>query len=332
MTGHYWQEGGVAATWAAGGVMTTAEAILVLDADAEAIVAELTARRPGHYLAVSSPELPLPQSTTVCLGSPGHVLAAAPRLPALRWVQSTWAGTAPLLPLLEQRPQLRLTGVKGIFGPLMAQYVFGWLAVLERRLFDYREQQKQRLWRQLPESGTGLRHMVVLGTGSIGSHLARTAVHFGFRVSGVSRSGQPVADFDRVQPVTEIEQAVAGAEVLLSVLPDTPASRDLIDVRILGALAPGAIVINVGRGSVLVEADLLAALASGQLSAAVLDVFREEPLPAAHPFWTAPNLYLTPHVAAVTPAAALAELFLDNLSRYQAGEPLAHEVDAARGY
>lgn len=306
--------------------------ILVLDADAALIVAELQARRPGDYLAVSSPEDMEASESTICLGSPGHVMAAASKLSALRWVQSSWAGTAPLLPLLRARPELQVTGVKGIFGPLMAEYVFGWIAALERRLFDYRDQQRQGLWRQLPERRSAGRHMAIIGVGSIGRHLAAVAQAFGLTVTGVSRSGAAVAGIERVFPVTAVREAVAEADYLLSVVPDTPDTRDLIDAQLLSALAPAALFINVGRGSAVVEADLIEALGSGTLSAAVLDVFREEPLPPEHPFWTTPNLHITPHVAAVTEAPALAELFLDNLARFEAGQPLRYRVDAERGY
>lgn len=306
--------------------------ILVLDDDAPDIVAELEARRPGDYRAVSSPEQLDACDAEICLGSPGHVLAAASKLTSLRWVQSTWAGTAPLLPLLRERPELAVTGVKGIFGPLMAEYVFGWIAGLERRLFAYRDQQDQRLWRQLPERPSSGRRMVILGVGSIGQHLAAVAKAFGITVTGVSRSGDPVTGIEQVLPVHALLDAVAGADYLLSVLPETPETRDLIDAEVLSALAPAAVLINVGRGTAVVEADVVEALRDGTLSAAVLDVFREEPLPPQHPFWTTPNLYVTPHVAAVTPPAALAALFLDNLARFEVGEALAHRVDADRGY
>lgn len=308
------------------------EPILVLDADAADIVAELQARRPGSYLPVSRPEQLGSCDATICLGSPGHVVAAAAKLPSLRWVQSTWAGTAPLLPLIGERPELTVTGVKGIFGPLMAEYVFGWIAALERRLFDYRGQQGEGLWRQLPERPSAHRHMVVVGVGSIGRHLAGVASAFGLTVTGVSRSGEAVAGIERVFAVSALRAAVAGADYLVSVVPDTPETRDLIDAEVLAALAPGAVLINVGRGTAVVDADVIRALEAGRLAAAVLDVFREEPLPPGHPFWTTPNLYVTPHVAAVTQASALAELFLDNLARYEAGQPLAHRVDAERGY
>ncbi len=306
--------------------------ILVLDADASDIVAALEARRQGRYVVVADAARLDTDDAEVCLGSPDLVMAAADRLPQLRWIQSTWAGVQPLLPLLERRPQLQLTGVKGIFGPLMAEYVFGWVAALERRLFDYRQQQEEGLWRQLPERPSAGRRMVVLGLGSIGSHIAAVARAFGLTVAGVSRTGKPVAGVEKVYPVAELEQAVAGADYLISVVPDIPATRELIDAQVLAALAPGAILINVGRGSVVVDDDVLAALGSGQLGAAVLDVFREEPLPAKHPFWTTPGLYITPHTAAVTPPVALAELFLANLARYEAGQPLEHAVDRERGY
>ncbi len=306
--------------------------ILVLDADAADIVAELEVRRPGHYRAVSSPEQLETCESTVCLGSPGHVVAASTKLTSLRWVQSTWAGTAPLLSLLHERPELQVTGVKGIFGALMAEYVFGWIAALQRRLFDYRDQQRQGLWRQLPERPSGGRHMVILGVGSIGQHLAEVATAFGLTVTGVSRTGASVAGIERVFAVSALPDAVAGADYLVSVLPDTPDTCGLIDAEVLAALAPAAVLINVGRGTAVMDADVIRALKAGSLSAAVLDVFREEPLPPGHPFWTTPNLYVTPHVAAITPASALAELFLDNLARFEAGQPLAHRVDAQRGY
>ncbi len=306
--------------------------ILVLDADAAEIVAELEARRPGRYVAVGAPEQLDDSDAAICLGSPGFVLAAADRLTGLRWIQSTWAGVQPLLPLLRQREDLILTGVKGIFGPLMAEYVFGWIAALERRLFEYRRQQAERVWRPQRERSSAGRRMVVLGIGSIGRHLAAVAQAFGLEVVGVSRSGEPVAGIDRIYPVSAVLEAVADADYLVSVLPDTPDTRDIIDGRMLAALAPGAILLNVGRGTAVVDADLVEALESGSLAAAVLDVFREEPLPPTHPFWTTPNLHITPHMAAVTPASALVDVFLDNLARWQAGEPLRYRVDPERGY
>ena len=313
------------------------EPILVLDPDAAELVAALRARAPAEaqrFLACPSPDALTTDAALarICLGTPDAVRAAAERLPELRWIQSTWAGIRPLLPLLAERPELQLTGVKDIFGPLMSEYVFGWILALERRLFDYAVQQQAGVWRQLPLRRFCGRHLVVLGTGSIGHHIATVGGALGLTVSGVSRSGRAVVGIDEVHPVARLAEAVEGADYLVSVVPDTAETRNLIDRRVLAALAPGAVLVNVGRGSAVVDADLVAVLTEGRLGAAVLDVFREEPLPVTHPFWTTPNLHLTPHVAAETLADDIAGLFLTNLARWQAGDPLAHLVDPAHGY
>ena len=313
------------------------EPILVLDPDAAELVEALAARAPEaaeRFLACAAADALTAEGSRarICLGTPDAVRAAAERLPELRWIQSTWAGIRPLLPLLAERPELQLTGVKGIFGPLMSEYVFGWILALERRLFDYAAQQQAGIWRQLPLRRFSGRRLVVLGTGSIGRHIATVGGTLGLEVTGVSRSGRAVAGIDEVHPVARLAEAVLGADYLVSVVPDTADTRDLIDAGVLAALAPGALLVNVGRGSAVVDADLVAALTEGRLGAAVLDVFREEPLSVTHPFWTTPNLHLTPHVAAETLADDIAGLFLANLARWQAGEPLAHRVDPAHGY
>jgi phosphoglycerate dehydrogenase-like enzyme len=307
--------------------------ILILDRDA-AVIARLLAEhteRPLLPVTDGLPEQSL-EEIELCLGAPDRVAAHAARLPALRWVQSTWAGVGPLLPLARERPELVVTGVKGIFGPLMAEYVFGWLALLERGMLAHHAAQAERRWAPAPQRRLAGRRLVLLGLGSIGAHLAQVAGSFGIRVTGVSRSGLPVAGCEAVHPVDALETAVRGADYLVSVVPDTAETRGRIDGRVLGALAEGAILVNVGRGSVLVEEELLRCLREGPLRAAVLDVFREEPLPADHPFWTEPGVHVTPHVSAPTLPEDIAGLFLENLARWDAGEAPAHRVDPVRGY
>ena len=129
----------------------------------------------------------------------------------------------------------------------------------------------------------------------------------------------------------EAEQA-AQADYLVNLLPDTPATANLFDARLLAQLKPCALFINAGRGAAVVDADLIAALEAGQLAGAVLDVCREEPLPPDHPFWSAPRLLLTGHSAAPTLPAPMVQLFLRNLQAYRAGQPLQGEVTFSRGY
>jgi glyoxylate/hydroxypyruvate reductase A len=122
------------------------------------------------------------------------------------------------------------------------------------------------------------------------------------------------------------------SEILVCLLPLTPETEGILDARLFARLPRGAAIINVARGGHLVEADLIPALDSGQLSAAVLDVFRQEPLPVNHPFWTHPRIIMTPHVAAATHAPTAAPIVADNLRRLAEGKPLVNRVDPTRRY
>lgn len=270
----------------------------------------------------------------VLVGPPQLIANLVPHLPALRWVQSTWAGVAPVLEAIASHPNqaIQLTAAKGLFGPRMAEYVFGWLLTLERRLLDYHEQQRRGTWAQLPWADLQGKTMLLLGTGSIGAHIAGVARAFGMRTLGVSRRGDAVTGIDRVYPVDRLTGVLGDADYLVASLPDTPGTRGLLDAKAFRAMRDDAILINVGRGTLIEEQALIDALGRGALRAAVLDVFAEEPLPSAHPFWRTEGLYLTPHIAAVTPEDGITTLFADNLRRYLEGQPLAGQVDARLGY
>lgn len=267
---------------------------------------------------------------TVVLGQPDLVAAALEGMPQLRWVQSTWAGVAPLLGA--QRRDFLLTGIRGVFGPQMAEYVFGQLLAIELRFEERRERQRRREWWP---AGSGVlqgRRLGILGTGSIGRHIAVTGKAFGLGVTGYSRGGAPVDGFDRVFAPGALDEFLAEPDYLVCVLPDTPETRRLLDEERLRALRPDCVLVNVGRGSLLDEAALAAALRRGDLRGAVLDVFEHEPLPADSPLWDAPGLVLTAHVAAQSRPADIARSFLANYNRYVAGEPLHDLIDFQRGY
>ncbi|MEO0971455.1 MAG: NAD(P)-dependent oxidoreductase [Pseudomonadota bacterium] len=276
----------------------------------------------------------LASRATTLLAPPDLAASLLAKLPALRWVQSTFAGVAPIVAAMRTHPNptLLLTAAKGMFGPRMAEYVFGWVLGLERRVLDYEALKQSATWQRLPWRDLGGRTMTLLGTGSIGTHLAGVARGFGLRVRGVSRRGRPVEGIDDVLPIAALPEALAETDYLVASVPDTPQTRGLLDAAALAHLPPEAIVINVGRGSLIVEDDLVAALNAGRLRAAVLDVFTQEPLPADHPFWRTEHLHLTPHIAAFTPEDAIARLFADNLGRRRRGERLVGEVDPAAGY
>lgn len=248
-----------------------------------------------------------------------------------QWLQSTWAGITPLL--AEGLPRdYRLTRAVGIFGQVMAEYVLGHMLAHERRLFARLAAQVEQHWdHSLPRSLRG-RRVLVVGCGDIGQAVAEFLQPFGVELRGVASQAREQMPFLEVAAMDRLAQLVAWADYVVNLLPDTPATRDLYDARLLAQFRPEAVLINAGRGVAVVDADLVAALEQNQLSAAVIDVCREEPLPPGHLFWTAPRLLLTGHSSAPTDPALMGELFIDNLARWQAGQPLRGEVDFARGY
>jgi phosphoglycerate dehydrogenase-like enzyme len=171
-----------------------------------------------------------------------------------------------------------------------------------------------------------------MGTGSIGSHVAATCKAFGIPTRGLNSDGRGQAGFDTCFPLSRIAEFASGLDYLVALLPETPATDKLVDAELLCRLKPGAIVINGGRANCIVESDLVAALETGQLGHAVLDVMREEPLPQDHPLWAVKNLYITSHTAAPTGVESIVEIFCDNYRRYLAGEDLRYPIDFERGY
>ncbi len=306
--------------------------VLILSRDAEEYVARLQ-DLPGAELLVAREGEGLPgraAQALVAFGEPDRVARALPALPAVRWVQSTWAGLTPLLPAATKG--IDVTGVKNVFGAQMAEYAIGHLLSHVLELPARREAQAEGRWLDRPTGSLAGGTMGVMGTGSIGEVVARRALGFGLRVIGYSRGGAPRAPFETVYAADRLHAFLERCDYLLAVLPDTPDTRDLLDSAAFSTLPSGALFINVGRGSLVVDEDLVDALAMGHLGGAVLDVFREEPLPAGHPFWNAPRLSLTAHVAARSWPADIAEIFRENFRRFQAGEPLRYRLDAARGY
>ncbi len=248
---------------------------------------------------------------------PPGALARAPRL---RLIQSLWAGVDRLLddPTLPPGvPVARM--VDPVMNRTMAETVLWAVLSLHRGFFTYARQQRQGLWQQ-----QALRHadavpVLVLGQGEMGRAAAAGLQAQGYHVSGWRR-GVPLAPL------------LATHEIVVNLLPLTPATRGLLDAAFFAALPRGASVVNLGRGPHVVDADLLAALDSGQLAHAVLDVFHTEPLPPDHRFWAHDRVTLLPHVAAATSVHSACAIAAANLRALRDGRPVAHLVDRARGY
>jgi phosphoglycerate dehydrogenase-like enzyme len=267
----------------------------------------------------------------ILVGDPARVIAALPGLRNLRWVQLTWAGVERMLD-----PRLRrdyvLTNIRGVFGPLMSEYVFGYLIAHERRIVARLDAQRQGRWdATLPGTLQG-KTMGLVGVGSIGAHLAATARHFGITVRGYTRSSEDCPAVQRYFHAGDEIAFATGLDYLVAVLPNTPGTRRIVDARMLDRLPPHAVVVNAGRGDTLDTDALIAALRQHRLAAAVLDVFEEEPLPAAHPLWQTPNVLISAHTAAPSFPADIVAVFADNYRRYVRNEPLRHRVDFERGY
>ncbi len=214
----------------------------------------------------------------------------------------------------------------------MSEYVVLQVLRLHRRDLDYRAQQQAGIWRELPQKNAGERPVGILGFGEIGQDAGRKLAALGFPVSGWSRHERAVAGFSNFAGPAGLPQLLAQTEILVCLLPLTEETQGILNARTFAALPRGAGLVNAGRGAHLVEEDLIPALDSGQLSAAALDVFREEPLPPGHPFWQHPRILVTPHIAGITNPQTAAPIILDNIRRFEEGRPLLNQVDPAQGY
>ncbi len=314
--------------------MTSKSIVLILDRDAEDYaerLADLGSEGVRLFWAANADVLPEQAgAATVVLGEPAMIVKAVDRLPELVWAQSTWAGVTPLLPLA--RSGVAITGIKEVFGGQMAEYVLAGLLQHVLKLRDREAAQRERRWWPEPTGTLAGQTLGVMGTGSIGSVVAERAGAFGMQVLGYSRSGAVRPGFDRVFAADALHAFLGACDHVAAVLPDTPETRGLLDAPALAALRPGALLINVGRGTLVDETALLFALQSGHLGGALLDVFETEPLPPEHPFWSCPGLLLTAHVAARSWPRDIAAIFRDNFRRFRAQEPLRFRLDPDRGY
>ena len=176
------------------------------------------------------------------------------------------------------------------------------------------------------------RPVTVLGLGALGAACGLALASLGFPVTGWSRSPKDIPGLRCLSGADGLRTALQDAQIVVLLLPQTPETEDTLNADTLGLLARGACVINPGRGPLIDDAALLAALDSGQVGAATLDVFRTEPLPADHPYWAHPNVTVTPHIASATRPETAAQVIAANIARGEAGEPFLHLVDRAAGY
>lgn len=278
-----------------------------------------------------SDSAPDPADVDYIVFAPGGVIEDFTPYTAAKAVLNLWAGVE------------RITGNQTLTQPLcrmvdpamtqgMVEYVTG--QVLRHHLgLDRHIRNDAHLWFEdavpplAPERG-----VTVLGLGELGAACARALAGLGFRVAGWSRTPQDVPGIACHAGAEGLRAALAGAEILVTLLPRTPETENIVDAAAIAAMPRGAVIVNPGRGHLIDDVALLAALETGQLAQATLDVFRTEPLPADHPFWAHPKITVTPHIAAETRPATAARVVAENIRRGEAGEPFLHRVDRVRGY
>lgn len=250
------------------------------------------------------------------------VPGALAALPKLRLIQSLWAGVDKLLADNTVPPAVPLARmVDPAMSAAMAETALWAVLGLHRHFFDYAAQQSRSQWQPHAQRRADEVNVLVLGAGHMGMSVAARLAALGYRVATWRASdGAPIA------------LQLAAAQIVINLLPLTPSTRGLLNARLFAALPAGASVVNLARGEHVVDAELLAALDSGHLHRAVLDVFHSEPLPGEHAFWRHPRVTVLPHVAALTDERSAAVLVAENLSALARGEPLAHLVDRSRGY
>lgn len=214
----------------------------------------------------------------------------------------------------------------------MLEYVSASVLALHRNLPQYLRQQRECHWQPLPVVPAARRRIGVLGIGELGGAVLRHLHGYGFDCAGWSRSPRQLAGIASFAGGEGLDALLARSDILICLLPLTEATRGLLDAKLFARLPRGAALLQVGRGAQLVAADLLAALDSGQLSEAIVDVTDPEPLPPHDPLWQHPRIWLTPHIASATRAEGSALAVLENLRRHDAGEPLLGEIDRTRGY
>ena len=310
----------------------------------EGVVEELQMTAPNLRVLV-----PASQAEALALAPEAHgadgrwvseeFLAAAGQL---AWVQSPSAGVERYLrqDALREDPDLVLTNMQGVHGRAIADHVFALLLVLSRDLRVHLDPANAGQWSrggsgELEPFALHGRTLLVVGLGGIGSEVARRGDGFGMRVWATRRSDTPPPDYvDRQGRSDELLAMLPEADVVVLCVPLTEETAGLIDTEAFAAMKPGAVLINIARGGVVDTDALVAALESGTLAGAGLDVTDPEPLPAGHPLWEMPNVLITPHVAsrAALTSAQWQTLYVENLRRFAAGEPLLNVVDKAAGY
>jgi len=257
-----------------------------------------------------------------------------PQMPRLRWVQALTAGVEGWLALPDLPSALTLTCARGTHRESMAENILGALFHLTKDYAGMVDDQKHGRWVRRVATPLAGQTLGILGLGAIGQQVARIADMIGMRVIGTKRRVEAIPGLAEVLPPERTDALLERSDFVLLLLPATRDTDNFMNAGRLARMKPSAWLLNFGRGQLVVDADLIAAVEAKVIAGAILDVFREEPLPAEHPFWTTERIVVLPHIGGGHPRrdTAVARLFVDNLGRFLDGRPLQQVVDRDAGY
>ena len=266
-------------------------------------------------------------SADALLGLPREATTSLVKMcPRVRWIQGTSAGMGQTVRRLGiDQTDIVVTTASGVHSGPLAEFVFAVLLGRAKRLDDLAAWQAERRWQRFTGDELAGKTLAIVGPGRIGSRIAKVARAFDMRVWAMGRHYDPAREaalgLDRLFPAEGLHEMLAGADVVVLVAPHTGETEALIGPAEIAAMRPGATLINIARGAVVDEGAMIAALETGQIGFAALDVFRQEPLPTASPLWAMPNVLISPHCSANAPAenARIAEIFVHNLDRFLDG-------------
>ena len=255
-------------------------------------------------------------------------------MPRLRWIQSTTAGMDQWLAAPDLRDDIILTCARGAHRVQMPENILAALFFLTKPLMECALEQRESRWtRRISEPLAG-KTLGILGLGAIGQELARKCEALEIRVIGTKRSPAPLPHIAKVYAPGATDEVLGTSDFVLLLLPSTTETENFMNAARFRAMKKSAWLLNFARGALIVDADLVEAVRSKTIAGAVLDVFRKEPLPSDHPFWTTPGITVLPHIGGLHPARdeGVAEVFVSNARRFLAGDPLETVVDRALGY
>ncbi|XP_066254871.1 glyoxylate/hydroxypyruvate reductase A-like [Euwallacea similis] len=319
--------------------------IAVFSKHSDALISKLSQLIPSlSYIQVQPSDPSSLKDTEIILGDYDLIGPYIYDLPKIKWIQGTWAGLDSLWSHIkaEDPPKFPITRTSGDnFGQLMGEYVIGNIIFWERNYFQVKQNQEMRLWdpAACPHDHRSLRELTIgiLGIGAIGNIIAQTLKHFGSIVYGFGRRetlSPTNKHIDKYFTQQSLPELLGSVDYIVNVLPNTSETQNLLGKRMLKNCKNGkdVVFINIGRGSIIEEFELVEALKAKWISGAILDVFEIEPLPKTSCLWSYSNVFITPHISGNSRVQDVAEKFKINWERYLRNEPLRNQINFKKGY